>query len=372
MTKLAARYGISDVGLAKICRRLGVPRPGRGYWEKKRRGRRVTQPPLPKMKDDVETVAEITSWRRAPVAEQNDDAAQKLIAYELEPDNRIQVHDNAGELHPLVATTERSLRAAKANEKGLVAPRARGCLDVAISEGARDRAIRIMDALVKGMESRQWNVAIVDEPSRSMKVTVLGEILEIRLEESVSRKDHVLTPAEQKRKASDNLYFYQRQKYDFSPSGKLSLKIINLHVYGVRLSWSDGSTQRIERRLNSFFVGLINAAVQKRLDREERERQKREWEAEQNRRREMAELIEEEEERLKKLETDAEAWQKSQGIRVYIEAVRRNAIAERREIGEDGELERWLLWASQQADRLDPLVESPPSILDEKKDYRFW
>ena len=31
-SKLAAGYGISDVALAKICKKLNVPRPGLGYW----------------------------------------------------------------------------------------------------------------------------------------------------------------------------------------------------------------------------------------------------------------------------------------------------------------------------------------------------
>ena len=32
--KLAVKLGISDVGLAKIARKLKVPLPGRGYWAK--------------------------------------------------------------------------------------------------------------------------------------------------------------------------------------------------------------------------------------------------------------------------------------------------------------------------------------------------
>ena len=39
------------------------------------------------------------------------------------------------------------------------------------------------------------------------------------------------------------------------------------------------------------------------------------------------------------------------------------------EIQEGSDLARWLTWASEQAHRLDPLVESPPSIIDEKKRY---
>ena len=34
------------------------------------------------------------------------------------------------------------------------------------------------------------------------------------------------------------------------------------------------------------------------------------------------------------------------------------------DIGRESEFGKWLIWARAQADRLDPLVKSPPSILD--------
>src|SRR6266446_1088315 len=43
---VAERYGLSDRGLAKICIRLHVPVPGRGYWRQKEVGKKVWQPPL--------------------------------------------------------------------------------------------------------------------------------------------------------------------------------------------------------------------------------------------------------------------------------------------------------------------------------------
>ena len=47
---VAKRYGISDVGLAKACRKLDVPRPGRGYWAIKAAGKRLPRkPPLPEL-----------------------------------------------------------------------------------------------------------------------------------------------------------------------------------------------------------------------------------------------------------------------------------------------------------------------------------
>lgn len=48
MQRLAHQYGLSDVGLAKVCRKLRIPVPGRGYWAKKQAGRSVgKRPPLP-------------------------------------------------------------------------------------------------------------------------------------------------------------------------------------------------------------------------------------------------------------------------------------------------------------------------------------
>jgi hypothetical protein len=52
-TKLARQYGISDVGLAKICKRHDIPRPPRGHWAKLANGKRVRRPPLPKLDDEA-------------------------------------------------------------------------------------------------------------------------------------------------------------------------------------------------------------------------------------------------------------------------------------------------------------------------------
>ncbi|NIA70359.1 hypothetical protein HBA54_17270 [Pelagibius litoralis] len=47
MTKLSERFGMSDVGLRKICKKHGIPTPTLGYWAKRAHGKRVQQPPLP-------------------------------------------------------------------------------------------------------------------------------------------------------------------------------------------------------------------------------------------------------------------------------------------------------------------------------------
>lgn len=48
MTELAQDFGLSDVALAKRCRKLAVPIPGRGYWARVAAGQTPRQPALPK------------------------------------------------------------------------------------------------------------------------------------------------------------------------------------------------------------------------------------------------------------------------------------------------------------------------------------
>ena len=65
LSKIAPRYGISDVGLAKICRRARIPVPGRGYWAKRQHGHHIRRTPLPKARRGDEETPDPTTMRRA-------------------------------------------------------------------------------------------------------------------------------------------------------------------------------------------------------------------------------------------------------------------------------------------------------------------
>ena len=51
LVKAARKYGISAVMLGKVCRKLQIPLPGRGYWIKKEFGKPVEHALLPEAKD---------------------------------------------------------------------------------------------------------------------------------------------------------------------------------------------------------------------------------------------------------------------------------------------------------------------------------
>jgi hypothetical protein len=46
VSEIAARLGVSDVALAKLCRRAAIPIPGRGYWQRTEAGQPVELTPL--------------------------------------------------------------------------------------------------------------------------------------------------------------------------------------------------------------------------------------------------------------------------------------------------------------------------------------
>jgi hypothetical protein len=46
VAEVAERLGVSDVALAKLCRRAAIPTPGRGYWQRTEAGQPVDPTPL--------------------------------------------------------------------------------------------------------------------------------------------------------------------------------------------------------------------------------------------------------------------------------------------------------------------------------------
>lgn len=61
---VAKRYGVSGVALAKTCRKLSVPLPGRGYWAQRRAGQKLKRPPLPAVKKGAPEEISVTRWQR--------------------------------------------------------------------------------------------------------------------------------------------------------------------------------------------------------------------------------------------------------------------------------------------------------------------
>lgn len=95
MRAVAKRFGVSDVALAKRCRRMGIPLPGRGYWAKKAAGKKVRQISLPKAIPG-KTIESFEIGLRSQsidsdAAQSSDGPVWEQEAFEALPENRIVV-----------------------------------------------------------------------------------------------------------------------------------------------------------------------------------------------------------------------------------------------------------------------------------------
>ncbi len=107
MTKLGAELGISDVGLAKACRRHAIPVPPRGHWAKLQAGKASPKVLLPQAELDIEVSFTTVppAQRQADVVRQREAkaaVAEKTVALRASAPVRKEVDQLP---HPLVRAT---------------------------------------------------------------------------------------------------------------------------------------------------------------------------------------------------------------------------------------------------------------------------
>ena len=116
LSRLAREYQISDVGLAKICRKLNVPRPPRGYWTKVEFGKSVRRPPLPRISNEEPSEYIHHPYIKPETMAGGDRAAIKRISFERE----IKVSKRLYSPHALVRETKAALKNLRPDEYGML------------------------------------------------------------------------------------------------------------------------------------------------------------------------------------------------------------------------------------------------------------
>jgi len=367
MASLAKEYGLSDTGLRKICKHLQIPLPPQGYFLRKRRG---PVPPLPPATKGT-PLFHISYHCHQPAHLQDYVTNTRVIpelAFEDDPSNHVTVPLALESPHTLTKKTVQVLRKTKPEDDGRLSARYRDGLHIIVYPESVDRALLIMDTIIKAMDSRGFTTA-VDPENKTTTMTILDEVIEVCLEERGQRIDYEPTPKELKK--SERLKYRTYPLYKYVSSGKLVIKA-STRIDQWELVSSDKKKSRMEMYLKEVIVRLIKYALsvkERRLRREQDERERRERE---EHRQEMRRLIELEKVKLKELNDEVDTWHKSQRIRKYLAAARQSALEQHGKINPGSEMDEWLIWAEKQADRLDPLVESPYSVLDDESKYRGW
>lgn len=262
IARLAKQYGLSDVGLAKICKRYNIPRPGRGYWARKQAGEKVSITRLSKQTENP-----LIRIRIYPANPSKDKTPRSNLPVQV-PKN-ICVPDELNNPHPLVIKTASTLESAKTDDTGILTPPKKECLDVRVSRECVDRALRIMDTLVKALLALGFTVSV----SQGSTIVCIGDVsIGISLREETKRR--------RLRATEHDLDGYYRFGYNLYsdravPSGVLFLMIDDKEVryhMASRRTWRDSETKRLEDCMRSFIYGLIKAAnIKSNLNQKETE-----------------------------------------------------------------------------------------------------
>lgn len=279
---LAKRFGLSDVGLKKLCRRNDIPTPGLGYWAKVEHGKSVTKIPLPSA--PARTPEVVIDYREPPDVKRGTKAAllETWLAREQTPEFHVTADQQLRPQHALVIGAERQLRQTTPDVQGWVVP-SPGSLNVRVSEAQRPRAVAILDALLLAVEKRGWTVHTEHPPvKRRPSVTpewypgagwysrppdkreaetgvrILGQMVWF----SVIELSKTVPPMESEIRAHRRKFPYGvgDPPWQTRPSGALRLEISHHLGVSLRRRWTDSDKVSLEDQLNGVLAGMVRIA----------------------------------------------------------------------------------------------------------------
>jgi hypothetical protein len=337
ISKLSIRYNISDVGLAKVCRKLQVPVPPRGYWARIQHGQHVTRPKLPKLPNGSPEAALISPVllrsRALP------DVVLEQREFEADPAHRISV-DPCRELHPLVRKT-RAILNGRVSDTDKDLP-----LAVHVDKSSRDRALCLLSSMLYAFEERGFKIEVRSGQNSGSFVVINDEPLQFSLREEARKIDARLAANPQHNSDAER-----------ETKTRLVFRIHEYWAQGYRKMWADGARRSLEEQLNDMMPALVELSAVIRKERLENERRNAEIH-EEFRQREL------ERARRQQMEADLQNWRTAVDLRTLVAQVSSQASDEQ---NSTPEVTRWIKWANWVASGNDPLHKGIATFVERYK-----
>ncbi|WP_413795152.1 MULTISPECIES: hypothetical protein [unclassified Pseudomonas] len=360
MVKLAQDIGVSDVAVAKACRKAGIPLPGRGYWAKQEK-QRPRKPKLPAIEGEIQ----FQVFDRAPLpaannAETNSPTVRRMI----------EVPSQLTEPHTLVSQWLKSAKAVKLKE-GYLDYAGKRVLNAMISSSLIERSAILFDALIKESEAEGYSWKVNAEGKTI--VTVDNEPIAVRLVERLDKHPILPPPSPKRRPGSPwepDFMSLRRPQVEWSSTGELTFQIEARMDYGERKNWKDTKTAPLEKKLPSILSGLTSASVSIKALRDKEEARKRQWDEDEKRRLERAREAETQRRLRRSLVKHTECWERAERLRAFINGV--EGRLKSASLADPAMAKRWIDWAHKQADLLDPLQENLAQITNLDVQLESW
>ncbi len=357
ITRLSKEFGVSDVGLAKACRKLAVPLPPRGWWARNAAGQTVIRAALPPRPPGLDFETKIGSggagwgWSGPPDEEFlgpipppptfEEPIEQVRARVEAMVGRFAVVQRNLNNPHPAVG----KLLAKDAERRAAAAARTYVSLwDAPLYDSPlQQRRLRLISCILAttarcGCRAETWAQQDKSKPVEEFSV-IVGDTRVRLLVSAVEPKG---------------------RQGGAEATGRPRAPTLRVELGDGARVWvdvdaGDGAVVR-EIAVAAVLKGEedLRAAAASRhawwLGRREAIIERHRKEAEEAARKELEKLAELERLRVERLLGEAEALRRARAIRAYVQEVRSAAPPV-----PQAELDTWAAWALEQADRIDPV-----------------
>ena len=349
LSKLAKKYNLSDNGLRKVCKKLDIPLPKNGYWQKIQYNKKVTKEKLP-VNNTVETSITLKFRDNSETIINGEGNELNRLTKELQTvlKDTIVFPEKLTRPHQLIIDAKNDLKTKEPSYQhniiGLLNTSS-GILNITVAPQSVKRALLFMDVFIKALQKRGHKITVKE----GTKIVIDNIEMGIGLRERL------------KRKIVKGTYYDSTELY---PSNVLSL---SLYVYPAK-DWTDTNTSKLEDKIPNIIAKLELQAIEEKRKAIEREL----WHIEYERQRKIEEDFkarkEQEKIKTKKLFSDAEKFDKATIYRNFIVATEQKAIQEN---NLTEELKDWIKWANEKADWFDPFTNKEDELLNDNDREEF-
>ena len=368
MYELCQQFGLSSNGLRKNCKKLNIPIPYIGYWSKLKYGKNPEKTPLPKTLDSSNAVVELKKLNEEELAR------HKFILEEDKPERTPYdvVKDEIDKMNPKLFIVPKRLYAKDPliiNSKEYYRNEQNGCwggypytskakqaLNIQVSNGLLERALRIFSIIIKVLRHRGHDVIVEEGKTFAL---IHGERVLLRLNEKMKRIEN----------PNEKQTYY---KYLFVDSGNLRFEmgIDDFSSWHRPLKVEDNEKRKLEDCIKTIVTKIEYQYIHILERRAEEERRRREWEEKERIRKEIErqeqlkkERHDAEISRLKRVFVDAERYNKANILRIYIKGIETH--------DSEGQQIENIEWIKQKIEWLDPFINKEDHILNES-DYEYF
>lgn len=365
MIRLAQEFGITGNGLAKICDRLDVPYPPRGYWAKKEAGKPVVTFKLPPRKQGIPETVDI---RPTPPKTNLQSRFERVPTATIEQAGTMAVPESLDNLHPQVrAWIAEHKRQQKEREQESKRRRHEVWWSPRLLPDLTERDLyrfRVTSAIFRSIEKAGGKI---ESAPITGKVTFLidGHKVECSIVEKMVKS---LKQSDEQRKWTA---YPNHHQSGLESSGYLRVGITT-YLDGQRPQWSETDKTKMEKWLPEI-VGVIIAAgpiLEKvKRDREESERRYREEEA---RRYELRRLKEIDDKRWNKFCDFAANWEERARLQAFLAEIEDRFADEGDVTVSDQPLSEWIAWAKARITALDPFRSGAAGMFESISKVTQW